>query len=88
MAGHFWLSGIILQILNIFAMRPCKSTYARPVPGAYVPYVVVLTTIYLLPLKLSLLSQLLEECREHSAAFVTADAYICLHLMIKLLHLQ
>lgn len=37
-------TGIILQILNIFAMRPCKSTYARPVPGAYVPYVVVLTT--------------------------------------------
>ena len=88
MAGHFWLSGIILQILNIFAMRPCKSTYARPVPRAYMPYVVVLTTIYLLSLKLALLSQLLEKGREHGAAFVTTDAYICLHLMIKLLHLQ
>ena len=42
----------------------------------------------LLPLKLTLLSQLLEEGRKHGAAFVTADAYICLHLMIELLHLQ
>ena len=42
----------------------------------------------LLPLKLALLSQLLEECGKHCAAFVAADAYICLHLMIKLLHLQ
>ena len=40
------------------------------------PYVVVSTTIYLLPLKLALLSQLLEEGRKHGAAFVTADAYI------------
>ena len=62
----------------------CESV----VPGAYVPYVVVLTTIYILPLKLALLSQLLEESRKHSAAFVAADAYICLHLMIELLHLQ
>ena len=61
---------------------------SQVVPGAYVPYVVVLTTIYLLPLKLALLSQLLEKGRKHSAAFVTADAYICLHLMIELLHLQ
>ena len=60
----------------------------RPVPRAYVPYVVVSTTIYLLPLKLALLSQLLEEGRKHSAAFVAADAYICLHLMVELLHLQ
>ena len=88
MAGHFWLSGIILQILNIFAMRPCRSTCARPIPGAYMPYVVVLTTIYLLPLMLALLSQLLEKSRKHGAAFVAADTYICLHLMIKLLHLQ
>ena len=44
--------------------------------------------LFLLSLKLALLSQLLEEGREHSAAFVTADAYICLHLMIELLHLQ
>ena len=57
-------------------------------PRVLLTHVVVLTTIYLLPLKLSLLSQLLEECREHSAAFVTTDAYICLHLMIELLHLQ
>ena len=57
-------------------------------PRVLLTYVVVLTTIYLLPLKLSLLSQLLEEGREHSAAFVTTDAYICLHLMIELLHLQ
>ena len=69
-------------------MRPCRSTCARPIPGAYMPYIVVLTTIYLLPLMLALLSQLLEKGREHGAAFVTADAYICLHLMIKLLHLQ
>ena len=48
----------------------CESV----VPGAYVPYVVVLTTIYLLPLKLALLSQFLEKVREHSAAFVAADA--------------
>ena len=71
-------------------LRYCRN-YAHEsqvVPGAYVPYVVILTTIYLLPLKLALLSQLLEESRKHSAAFVTADAYICLHLMIKLLHLQ
>ena len=61
---------------------------SQVVPGAYVPYVVVLTTIYLLPLKLALLSQLLEKGRKHSATFVAADAYICLHLMIELLHLQ
>ena len=58
------------------------------VPGAYVPYIVVLTTIYLLPLMLALLSQFLEEGRKHGATFVAADAYICLHLMIELLHLQ
>ena len=80
--------GIILQTLNSFAIRSQGSTCALAVAAAYVPYVVVLTTIYLLPLKLALLSQLLEEGREHSAAFVTADAYICLHLMIELLHLQ
>ena len=57
-------------------------------PRVLLTHVVVLTTIYLLPLKLALLSQLLEKGRKHSAAFVTTDAYICLHLMIKLLHLQ
>ena len=57
-------------------------------PRVLLTHVVVLTAIYLLPLKLALLSQLLEKGREHGAAFVTTDAYICLHLMIKLLHLQ
>ena len=80
--------GIILQTLNSFAIRSHGSTWTLAVAAAYVPYVVVLTTIYLLPLKLALLSQLLEESRKHSAAFVAADAYICLHLMIELLHLQ
>ena len=91
-AVHGW---VFLRFVGIISTVSKPLRYSRfgrvrvsPVPGAYVPYVVVLTTIYLLPLKLALLSQLLEEGREHSAAFVTTDAYICLHLMIKLLHLQ
>ena len=88
-------AGVFLRLMGIISTVSKPLRYSRfgrvrvsPVPGAYVPYVVVLTTIYLLPLKLALLSQLLEEGREHSAAFVTADAYICLHLMVELLHLQ
>lgn len=57
-------------------------------PRVLLTHVVVLTTIYLLPLKLALLSQLFEKGRKHGAAFVTTDAYICLHLMVELLHLQ
>ena len=88
-AGAFLcLMGIISTVSKPLRYSRFGRIRVSPVPGAYVPYVVVLTTIYLLPLKLALLSQLLEEGREHSAAFVTTDAYICLHLMIKLLHLQ
>ena len=88
-------AGAFLRLVGIISTVSKPLRYSRfgrvrvsPVPGACVPYVVVLTTIYLLPLKLALLSQLLEESRKHSAAFVAADAYICLHLMIELLHLQ
>ena len=82
------LMGIISTVSKPLRYSRFGRVRVSPVPGAYVPYVVVLTTIYLLPLKLALLSQLLEESRKHSAAFVAADAYICLHLMIELLHLQ
>ena len=89
-AGAFLcLMGIISTVSKpLRYSRFGRVRVSQVVPGAYVPYVVILTTIYLLPLKLALLSQLLKESRKHSAAFVTADAYICLHLMIKLLHLQ
>ena len=80
--------GIISTVSKPLRYSRFGRVRVSPVPGACVPYVVVLTTIYLLPLKLALLSQLLEESRKHSAAFVAADAYICLHLMIELLHLQ
>ena len=89
-AGAFLcLMGIISTVSKpLRYSRFGRVRVSQVVPGAYVPYVVILTTIYLLPLKLALLSQLLEKGRKHGAAFVTADAYICLHLMIKLLHLQ
>ena len=88
-AGAFLcLMGIISTVSKPLRYSRFRRVRVRPVPRAYVPYVVVSTTIYLLPLKLALLSQLLEEGRKHGAAFVTEDAYICLHLMIKLLHLQ
>ena len=89
-AGAFLcLMGIISTVSKpLRYSRFGRVRVSQVVPGAYVPYVVVLTTIYLLPLKLALLSQLFEKSRKHGAAFVTTDAYICLHLMIKLLHLQ
>ena len=88
-AGAFLcLMGIISTVSKLLRYSRFRRVRVRPVPRAYVPYVVVSTTIYLLPLKLALLSQLLEEGRKHSAAFVAADAYICLHLMVELLHLQ
>ena len=45
-AGAFLcLMGIISTVSKpLRYSRPCKSTYACLVPGAYVPYVVVLTT--------------------------------------------
>ena len=88
-AGAFLcLMGIISTVSKPLRYSRFGRVRVSPVPGAYVPYVVVLTTIYLLPLKLALLSQLLEEGRKHGAAFVATDAYICLHLMVELLHLQ